>query len=69
MSKKGYTFWYTESYTNKGYFEAESKEEALALLAKVASGDTCLDELPEWWYKDKGYELDMSTDTLEELEG
>ena len=66
---KTYTFWYTESYTYKGGFEAESLEQAQELLAKVFDdGELNFEDLPEFWSKDKGYDAEYSPETLEEHE-
>ncbi len=69
MAKKTYTFWYTESYTYKGGFKAESLEQAQELLSQVFDdGEISVEELPEFWSKDKGYEVEYSPETLEEWE-
>jgi hypothetical protein len=65
---KKYTFWYSETYTYKGGFEAESLEEAKKLLNEVFEGEMSIQELPWFWNKDKGYEADYSPETLEEVE-
>lgn len=65
---KTYTFWYSETYTYKGGFDAENLEEAKELLSKVFDGEIGIEELPEFWNKDKGYEADYSPETLEEWE-
>ena len=61
-----YSVWYSETYTYKGYFTANSKEHALELLKKVNMGEIQIDELPEFGSKDKNYDLEISTETLEE---
>jgi hypothetical protein len=63
-----FTFWYSETYTNKGWFEAENEAEARQLLSKVQDGDLDINELPNLGFKDKGYDLEISPETLEEIE-
>jgi hypothetical protein len=65
---KTYTFWYSEEYTYKAGFQAESLEEATKLINEVFEGDTAIEDLPAFWSKDKGYESDYSPETLEEHE-
>jgi hypothetical protein len=63
---KTYTFWYSETYTYKAGFQAESLEEAKKLLNDVFDGERDINTLPEFWFKDKGYETEYSSDTIEE---
>ena len=62
-----YEIWYSESYTYKAWFDAENKEEALKLLEQVENGDLIIDDLPGFGKKDKGYELDIGAQEVEEL--
>jgi hypothetical protein len=62
-----YTFWFSETYTNKGWFDAESKEQAKDLLNKLELGEITFDDLEGWGYKDKGYDLDIDTVSIEEI--
>jgi putative SOS response-associated peptidase YedK len=52
-----FEFWYDETYTFKAWFEAESQEEADALIEQVEEGELEITELPKFVNKDKGYEL------------
>lgn len=61
-----YSVWYSDTYTYKGYFTADNKEHALELLNKVEMGEIQMDELPEFAFKDKNYELEIAPGTLEE---
>jgi hypothetical protein len=69
MSKKLYSFWYTESDTFKGYFRAEDKAQARALLLRIQNGELDTTDLADWDSKSKDYALELDIDTLEELEG
>lgn len=62
-----YEIWYSESYTYKAWFDADSKEEAVNLLEQVQNGELMIDDLPEFGNKDKGYELDFAPSEVEEL--
>lgn len=63
-----YTVWYSETYTYKAWFEADSKEHAQELLEQVRDSEIDVEELPEFGNKDKNYELDVAVETLEEVE-
>lgn len=63
-----YTVWYSETYTYKAWFEADSKEHAQELLGQVRDSEIDVEELPEFGNKDKNYELDVAVETLEEVE-
>ncbi len=63
-----YTVWYSETYTYKAWFEADSKEHAQELLEQVRDSEIEVEELPEFGNKDKNYELDVAVETLEEVE-
>ena len=62
-----YELWYSESYTYKAWFKADSKEQAIELLEKVQEGDIQIEDLPHFGKKDKGYELDIEPSEVEEL--
>ena len=62
-----FSFWYSETYTNKGFFEADSEEQAQELLGKVQYGELGLEDLPSWGFKDKGYDFEAEPSTLEEI--
>jgi hypothetical protein len=63
-----FTFWYSETYTNKGWFTADNEDEARKLLEQVQDGELSPDDLPDFGFKDKGYELDISPETLDQIE-
>lgn len=52
-----YEFWYEESYTYKGWFEADNLEHANELLDQIEDGELELEELPNSGSKDKSYEF------------
>ena len=61
-----YSVWYSDTYTYKGYFTADNKEQALELLNKVEMGEILMEQLPKFAFKDKGYELEIDPGTLQE---
>ena len=63
-----YTFWYSETYTNKGWFTADNLEHAKKLLEEIEQGEASFDELTDWGYKDKGYDLDIDPVSIEEID-
>ncbi len=63
-----YTVWYSETYTYKAWFEADSMEHAQELLGQVRDSEIEVEELPEFGNKDKNYELDVAVESLEEVE-
>ena len=66
---KTFTFWYSETVTYKGWFEAESIEQARELLEQVMSADIDMEaDLPKFGFKDKGFELEIDLGTIEEIE-
>ena len=62
-----FEFWYSETQTFKGYFEAESIEEAVKLLEQAQDGEIAFDDLPQWWNKDKGFELEFDPNSVKEI--
>jgi hypothetical protein len=64
---KEFSFWYSETYTFKGWFQAESEEQARTFLARVEDGEWELEELLEFQKKDKGYELELDEGSLEDV--
>ena len=63
-----FTFWYTEDATMKGYFDAESVEEATELLRQARDGEIAVEDLPAFFEKCKGQDIQIDTNTLEEIE-
>ena len=55
-----YEFWYEESYTYKGWFEADNLEHANELLDQMEAGELELEELPNSGSKDKNYEFNAT---------
>lgn len=53
-----YEFWFNVVETNKGYFEANSPEEAEALLEQVRNYNLNIDDLPGIVTKNKGIEIE-----------
>lgn len=58
MAKFG-AYWSTGEY-GKLVFEADSLEDAQAMIDKVEAGDLDMRDLPEVFIKNKGYELEIS---------
>jgi hypothetical protein len=64
---KEFSFWYSETYTFKGWFQAESEEQARTFLARVEDGEWELEELLEFQKRGKGYELELDEGSLEDV--
>jgi hypothetical protein len=62
-----YTIWFSETYTNKGWYNADNLEQAKEIANKLELGEITFDDLTGWGYKDKGYELDVDTVSIEEI--
>ena len=63
-----FEIWYSETYTYKAWFTADSKEQAIELLESVQQGDIDLEsDLTGFSRKDKGYELDLEPLSVEEI--
>ncbi len=62
-----YEFWYSEIDTYKAWFEADSEEEALALLKKVQDGEH-IGDLPNFDSSAKEFEVEIDTASLKKLE-
>lgn len=60
-----FSVWYNETYTYKGFFSANSREEALEMLDKIRDGEADLEYLPEFFSKDKNYDLEIDLLSLE----
>lgn len=65
---KEYVFWYSETYTRKAWFTADTPEEAVAMLESVQESETEIEELPNFGQKDKSYELDIDIWSMEAVE-
>ena len=63
-----YAVWYDQTDTYKLWLEADSLEQAKALLQRVNTGELGVEDLPEFDSKLKGVEIQVAIDTLEELE-
>ena len=64
---KHYQFWYNVEEAWKASFTANSLEEAEALLEQVENGDINLDELPNYYERNKGLDTSIDTASLEFL--
>ena len=63
-----FEIWYSETYTYKAWFSADSKEQAIELLESAQQGDIDLEsDLTGFSRKDKGYELDLEPLSVEEI--
>jgi len=70
MSKKTFVVWYDVIETWKVYFEAESLEEARKFTSQVDLGEQPIEWLHEAHNgaeKNKGIQVDIDFNTLEEL--
>lgn len=61
-----FEFWYDETYTYKGWFEAENAEEAQEMLDGLEAGNLTFDDLPKFQSKDKNYTLEVEKPTRAE---
>ena len=61
-----FEFWYDETYTYKGWFEAENAEEAQEMLDGLEAGNLTFDDLPKFQSKDKNYTLEVEKPTRTE---
>lgn len=62
-----YEFWYNEVETFKGYFEAESREEAIELLGEISKGLRDITDLEGWESRSKDYQLEIDFDTVQSI--
>lgn len=63
MTTKNYSFWYSEVFSHRGYFKADSIQEADEMLRLLNAGDIGLDDLPS--FKSKGVEYELVTEQAE----
>jgi hypothetical protein len=63
-----FTVWFSQTDTSKAWFEAESKEQALALLEKLNSGEIDHTQLDNLSIKLKEVELEFDPYTLEQID-
>jgi response regulator of citrate/malate metabolism len=61
-----YTFWHNVEESWKSSFTADNMEHAQQLLEAVENGDMDLADLPNYFEKNKGLDLTIDTDSLEE---
>ena len=61
-----YAVWYDQTDTYKLWLEADSLEQAKALLQQVNTGEIGVEELPKQYSKLKGVEIQVAIETLEE---
>jgi hypothetical protein len=61
-----YSFWYSEVFTHKGYFKADSLQEADEMLRMVNNGDIGLDDLPAFKNKPESNEIITEPAELED---
>ena len=59
-----YEIWYNEVETFKGYFEAETEEQALELIEKVRDGIIDYTDIEGWESYVADYSLDVDPGTL-----
>jgi hypothetical protein len=64
---KEYSFWYSETYTFKGWFEAESLEQARELLDQVQLAEVDLTDLVGFGFKDKAFDLEVDLSSVEDV--
>lgn len=63
---KRYTVWMDVTETWKVYFEANDLEHAKQLLQQLNTYEIDVDDVPEYFEKNKGIEKQYALDTLEE---
>ena len=63
-----FTVWFSQTDTSKAWFEAENKEQALALLEKLNSGEIDHTQLDNLSIKLKEVELEFDPFTLEQID-
>jgi hypothetical protein len=61
-----YTFYHNVEETWKASFTADSMEHAIELLEAADNGDINLSDLPDYDEKNKGLDLNVDIDSLEE---
>jgi hypothetical protein len=57
MSNNKYSFWYSDIFTHKGYFTADSLQEADEMIRMVNAGEISLEDLTGFDSKVMNYEL------------
>jgi hypothetical protein len=62
---KRYVFWYSETLTSKGFFDAESLEEAQELLSRFEQGEIGSSDLPSFSDSLKAVEVEVDLSSLE----
>jgi len=65
---KRYTVWMDVTETFKVYFEAKDLEDAKRIVQELNTSDLDVDDVHEYFKKNKGIEKEYAVDTLEELE-
>jgi hypothetical protein len=63
MTTKIYSFWYSEVFSHRGYFKADSIQEADEMLRLLNAGDIGLDDLPS--FRSKGVEHELVAEQAE----
>lgn len=61
-------FWYSEEIVNKAWFVAESEEQGKELLKQLNEGEITTDDLPEFYCKNKSYEVTLDKPEFYQLE-
>lgn len=67
MAKKTFVVWFDVVETHKAYFVADSEEQALEMLKQVNGYDLNVDDLPEVFVKNKGIEVEVDLNSIEEV--
>lgn len=62
-------FWYSEEIVNKAWFIAESEEQGKELLRQLDEGEISTDDLPEFYSKNKSYEVILDKPEFHQIEG
>ena len=60
-------FWYSETTTNKAYFDAENLDEAKAMMSAIENGETYIDDLSSFNSSTKDGNIDIEYSTLSEV--
>jgi hypothetical protein len=57
MSEKKYSFWYSDVFTHRGYFTADSVQEADEMIRLLNGGEMSIDDLPGFKSEVHNYEF------------
>lgn len=64
-----YSFRFNEVSMNQVWFEAADDEQAKSLINKVIDDELAIPDLPAYYERNRGIDLDFSVSTLENHDG